>query len=116
MPTLAWGDRGKRAILLDAGEGNYIEIFERADQPPFARPADGTDREPTLLHVAMRVDDVDAVLEKVREAGMAVRMEPKDVTLDNTLPNATAARVPIRIAFFYGPDDEVVELFQNDLT
>ena len=29
QPGMQWGDPGKRAVMLDVGDGNYIEIFER---------------------------------------------------------------------------------------
>lgn len=115
VETVRWMTGERRAAMLDAGEGNYMEIFERPEQPAFPRPEDHTAAEPTLLHVALRVDDVDATLARVRAAGMAVRMEPRAVTLQNQV-EGESRELPIRIAFFYGPDDEVVELLQNELT
>jgi len=50
------------------------------------------------------------MLEKAREAGAEVTMETKDLTIDSSI-----GPVPVRIAFFKGPDGEVIELFQNSI-
>ena len=107
-PKIAWGKAPGRAIMLDAGCSCYVEIFERPDQPL----ADEKD-ETALLHFALRTDDTDATLARAVDAGCKVTMEAKDVDIPTTLgPHP----VPVRIAFFRGPDNEVIELFQNELT
>lgn len=98
---LAWGEPPKRAVMLHAGDNRYLEIFEK---PEHAATDPGT-----ILHFALRTDDCAAMLEKVREAGMSITMESKPVTIHSTI-----GPVPICIAFFKGPDGEVVELFEND--
>jgi glyoxylase I family protein len=103
-PKIAWGDKPGRAVMLDTGNGNYLEIFERPDQAPATQ-------EGAILHLALRTADCDAALERARAAGCPVTMEPKDVLIPST-PGPT----PVRIAFFTGPDGEVVELMQNELT
>lgn len=106
-PKIAWKQKPDRAIMLDTGDGNYLEIFERPDQAP--PPKD----EGAILHLALRTDDTDAMLEKARAAGCHVTTEPRAVDIPDTIADRS---VPVRIAFFKGPDGEVVELFQNDLT
>lgn len=96
---ITWGKSPDRAIMIDAGDGNYVEIFERAD----ASPKDGT-----VIHFALRTDDCTAMTERVRAAGMEITVETKDVTID-----ANVGPVPVRISFFKGPSGEVVELFEN---
>ncbi len=104
---IAWGEPPKRAAMLDTGDGNYLEIFERPEQAP---PPDG---EGAILHLAIRTADVDAATSRVREFGCEITTEPKDVAIRTTQgPNPT----PVRIGFFKGPDGEIVELFQNELT
>lgn len=103
---IAWGQAPRRAVMLDAGDGNYLEIFERPDQPA---PPDG--EEPVLLHMAFRTPDTDASIARAREAGAVVTVEPKDVTIGST-PQPT----PVRLAFCKGPDGEVIEFFQNEST
>lgn len=103
-PTMLWGAAGKRGVMLDVGDGNYIEVFERdnaADQPPEAR----------LLHFCLRCDNLNDVVEHVREAGMTVTVEPKDVTIQNDAAGGKPSIV-LRLAFFTGPDDEIIELMQ----
>ena len=111
-PKVQWtfGDQDRRATMLDTGDGNYIELFER---PGENAPADSP--EPVLLHVALRTDALDADLEAVRAEGLTVTMEPTDIDIANTAAGQPTP-VPIRIAFFKGPDGEVIELFQNELT
>jgi catechol 2,3-dioxygenase-like lactoylglutathione lyase family enzyme len=97
---ITWGEAGKRAVMLDAGDGNYVEIFERAEPAP--------DVEAAILHFALRTDDCAAMLERVRAAGAVVTMEPKVVTIDSSI-----GPVPVKIAFFRGPAGELIELFEN---
>jgi glyoxylase I family protein len=91
-----WGEGNGRGILLDTGDGNYLEIF--------AGGAPGPKPEGAFLHLALRTDNVDKAIEVARAAGMEVTVEPKDVSLGT---------VPARIAFFKGPDGEIIELFQE---
>jgi len=100
---IAWGEGPKRAIMLDAGDGNYMEIFANGTNEP--KP------EGSILHFALRTSDCDAALERARAAGAEVTMEPKSIDLPSE-PHMT----PVRIAFCKGPDGEVIEFFQNELT
>lgn len=100
---IRWGEGDKRGIMLDTGDGNYLEIFAGGTKEP--KP------EGAILHFAFRTDNADAAIERARKAGMEVTVEPKSVDLQST-PGPT----PIRIAFFKGPDGEVVEFFQNEKT
>ena len=99
---ISWGEAPNRAVMIDAGDGNYLEIFERSEASPVI--------EATILHFALRTDDCAAMLGKAREAGAEVTMETKDLTIDSNI-----GPVPVRIAFFKGPDGEVIELFQNSV-
>ncbi len=101
---IAWGEAPKRAVMLDAGDGNYLEIFERPDQP-------AVHDEAAILHLCFRTHDTHAALEKARAAGCEVTVETKSVVIPSR-PHET----PVTLAFFKGPDGEVVELFQNDVT
>lgn len=97
-PAHSWGGEGKRAVMLDTGDGGYLEIFEGGDA---VRQPDGA-----VLHFALRTQDCDGVVEQARNAGARVTVEPKDVDIPADPP------LPVRIAFFEGPDKEVIELFQ----
>ncbi|MFW9835577.1 MAG: VOC family protein [Candidatus Thorarchaeota archaeon] len=99
---VSWGEAPKKTVLLDTGDGNYFEISQ-------SEPDQVWD-EGVFRHIALRADDCTAALELARKAGAEVTVEPRDVTLKSS------PQIPIRIAFFKGPDGELIELFQNDHT
>ena len=96
---------GNRAGLLDTGGGSYLEIFEDKFFTPATNGA--------LQHLALRTKTLDADIARIRAAGCKITVEPKDVTIQTT--NGVGP-VPVRIAFFEGPNGEIWELFQNELT
>jgi glyoxylase I family protein len=100
---ITWGEGDGRAVMLDTGDGNYLEVF--AGGPAEPKP-DGP-----ILHIALRTTNVDGVIERVRAAGGKVTVEPKDVVIQSR-PQPT----PVRLAFFRGPAGEEFELFQNTTT
>jgi glyoxylase I family protein len=99
-PLISWGEGDGRAVMLDAGNGNCIEIF--AGGPAAPRP------EGAILHLALKTLDCDRALEAARAAGAVVTHEPKTVAIPSAKPTT------VRIAFCTGPDGEVIELFQSD--
>jgi len=103
--TLArsWNESPKRAAMLDAGDGNYLEVFEGGD--PDA-PSEGR-----MIHFALRAADCDLAHASALEAGAKERMAPKDVHLESH-----QGLLPIRISFVVAPGGEIIEFFQNDLT
>jgi len=103
IEKIRWGDEKSKAIMLDTGDGNYIEIFSGGPTEP--KP------EGAILHFALRADNCDAALDRARAAGAVVTMESKDVLIQST-PGPT----PVRIAFCKGPDGEIIEFFQNKAT
>ena len=103
VPKIRWGEGDKRAVMLDTGDGNYLELFAGGSKEP--RP------EGAWFHVAFRSSDCKGALERARASGMEVTFETKDIQLPST-PGPT----PIRIAFFKGPDGELIEFFENELT
>lgn len=99
-----WQEAPRRAVMLDAGDGNYLEVFENLDAP---EPGDAS----PILHFALRCDDTDAALDRARDAGCEVTMEPTAIDIQ-----AREGVVPVRIAFCKGPSGELIEFFQNELT
>jgi glyoxylase I family protein len=100
--ALEWGEAPRRACLLDMGDGNYLELFER-------EPLENVDAEAPIMHFCLRTDDCDAAVEKARAAGAEVTMEPKE-------PQPFLERgIKARIAFVKGPGGEVCEFFQSDI-
>ena len=83
-------------LLVKPCFNSCIEIF-----------LDGTKSagEGCIRHFAFGTDHVDEIVEKVRDAGYKVSVEPKDVDMK------TDPVFPIRIAFIEGPLHESIELF-----
>ncbi|WP_428386943.1 VOC family protein [Mucisphaera sp.] len=103
---ITWQDAPNRAAMLDTGDGNYIELFEKTDKPQPAEPT-----KDAWFHIALRCANLDDVIQKVRNAGFPITMEPRSLNIEAT---NTDESVPIRIAFFTGPEGESIELFQNE--
>jgi glyoxylase I family protein len=104
-PACTWGEAPKRAVMLDAGKGDFVEIFERPDR---GEVPTGMGVSLAMPHLALRVDDVPAVLAKVEAAGLKTEMAHKTVPIAN---GVTGETVDFKIAFFTGPSGELVELF-----
>ena len=103
VPRINWGEGDGRAVMLDTGDGSYLEIF--------AGGADEPKPEGAVLHFALRTSDCDTAIERARAAGAEVTVEAKDVEIPSR-----PEPLPVRIAFCKGPDGEVIEFFQNELT
>lgn len=101
MPIVArFGTPERKIVLLDAGSGGHMELF----QPQPATPAAGAPAvNDPVMHFALHSDDARADAEKVRAAGYRITIEPKDVRLDH---------LDVTVAFFEGPSGEIVEFFQ----
>ena len=108
-PRISWGEGDKRAVMLDTGDGNYLEVFaggvRAAPQAAPERPPAGT-----VLHFALRTANVDEAVARARRAGATVTVEPKNVDLQSS------PVTPVRIAFCTGPDGEIIEFFQSATT
>ncbi len=95
----AWTmDNGEKAIMLDMGNGAFLEVFSGGSAEP--QPAG------IFRHIALASDNCDADFQRALAAGAKVDVEPKDVTL------ATDPPTPVRIAFCTGFDGERIEFFQ----
>jgi len=101
--AIQWGEAPRRACMLDTGDGNYLEIFERDPIPG------GVPSEAAILHICLRTDDCDAAAERARAAGAQITVEPKTIAVFGE------PKIPVRLAFFKGPDGEICELFQNEV-
>jgi glyoxylase I family protein len=102
---IAWRQAPQRAVMLDTGDGNYLEVFEDLTYEPSLNGV--------MIHFALRTTRLDEVTERVRATGAKITMEPKDVTIATTNDSGP---VPIRISFCEGPGGEIIEFFQNSLT
>lgn len=90
----SWGDSQRPCLMVSCGDNTCMEILGSDSEIPAGGP---------LAHIAFATDKVDELIEKVREAGYQVTNEPADANLGGD--------TPIRIAFFYGPVNEHIELF-----
>lgn len=90
---------GRRAVILDIGDGSHLELFEPI---PGTQPADDATGD-IVFHFALQTTDIEAALERVREAGMEITVE---------LRTAELGALSVSLAFFKGPSGEVVEFFQ----
>lgn len=100
---IAWREAPQRAVMLDAGDGNYIEVFEDlAANPAPIGPVN---------HFALRTTRIDAVVEHLRTLGTKITVEPRDVSIKSI---NGLGEVPLRIAFCEGPNGESIELLQNE--
>ena len=94
-----WGEGDSRGVMIDTGKGNCFELFAGGTSEV---RADGH-----WIHLALECSDTRSAIEKVRAAGAVVTMEPTDITI------ASKPELPARIAFFKGPDGELIEFFQT---
>jgi glyoxylase I family protein len=102
---IAWNSAPKRAIYLDAGDGNCLEVFEDLKFEPAPNGS--------IIHFALRTTKLDAVCGAARDFGSKITMEPRDLVLQTS---SGAGAVPIRLCFFEGLSGEVIELLQNFVT
>ena len=99
VQTAEFSAGGRRICLLDIGDGSHLELFEPVPGTSPSGDADGN----VVFHFALATSDIEAALERVREAGMEITVELKTVDL---------GPLNVSIAFFKGPGGEVVEFFQ----
>jgi glyoxylase I family protein len=104
-PKIAWGDAPSRAIMLDTGDGNYLEIFE-------GNTTEGSKPEGAIIHFALRVHSCDDAVTRALAVGAELTMASKNVDI----PTRPTGPTPVRIAFVKGPDGETIEFFENSLT
>ena len=84
-------------IMIDFGNG-MLEIFNNGE---------GIKTKGALRHIAFATDNVDEIVDLVRNAGYEVFIEPKDIVIDSE------PIFPARMAFCYGPLGEEIEFFQE---
>ena len=105
---LDWGDADTRGILLDSGDGNYMEIFAGGpDHAAAPHPVWGLNH--AITHVAFRTSNVEHSTAVAKAAGATVTMEPKEILMGRP----GGKQVPIYISFVQTPTGEMVEFFQN---
>ena len=91
--TKSWGDPNMPCLMASCGDNSCLEIIPEKEM---------SQKGGALNHLALATDKVDEAIARVREAGYEIAIEPNDMEL---------AGSPIRIAFFWGPMNEYIELF-----
>ena len=100
--VVGFKSEGRRAVILDIGDGSHMELFEPVPGTQPSSDATGN----VVFHFALQTTDIKAALERVRAAGMEITVELKTVDM---------GPLNISLAFFKGPSGEVVEYIQvND--
>ena len=89
-----------RMQLLQAGGNVAIELTELTEK----RTATEEVNPPQYAHVALRVTDTAALMDKVRAAGVEITLETKTIH---------AGDIHAIIGFFKGPQGELIEAFQE---
>jgi glyoxylase I family protein len=96
-----FGSPERKIILLDMGDGSHMELFQPKDDTPAAgSPAPNA----PVTHFALATTDTKGAIERVRQAGYEVTVEPRTLNL---------GPLTISIAFFLGPNGESIEFFQT---
>ena len=107
VERLRFQEPGHTVVMLDAGDGTYVELFSPTEAGP--EPAGGPmPGGPALFHLALRVADCDDATRRAVEAGAALEEGPSDFVLEGDPP------VPCRYSFVRGPGGESVELIAID--
>lgn len=95
-----WGEGDKRIVLMDMGNGSYLEIF--ASNPDSTR--DGG----RFVHLAFAVQDVKAAYDVAIAAGAVSKIAPKVVPVASE-----PKRITINCAFVIGLNGETLEFFKE---
>jgi catechol 2,3-dioxygenase-like lactoylglutathione lyase family enzyme len=96
-------DASVRWADLRLAHGQVLELIEYVD--PRGRPIRPSPNDPGATHISLRVADVDAVYERLREAGAVVVGEPVTITTPGSWEGA-------RVFYSSDPDGVSVELIQ----
>lgn len=90
-----WGEGIQAGAMLNTGSG-MMELFAGGQVQ---------DSTGSIHHIGLETDDVDGCIERVRDAGYKVTMEPTDIVITSEPP------YPARVAFCIGPVGEEIEFF-----
>ena len=93
-----WGENKDRAAMLDIGDGSHVELFANGNSE--------TQQNEKMIHFAMTCTDPDLAFQNALAAGAKEKMPPTTLDIPSDPP------MPVRIAFVYGPDGEVLEFFK----
>ena len=95
---------GLRFAMLETGNDVYIELVE------MKQPMQSVGESEVFWHLALRTDHLEKSLEAAVNASceVAVPIRPLDLVDD-----VTQKPWPVPVAFFHGPDGELIELLED---
>ncbi|MDD3625996.1 MAG: VOC family protein [bacterium] len=93
-----WADDSGKAVLIDSGDGNYIELW-------FEEKSRST--ESVLAHFALRVNSIESLVKRLRENNIEITMDVRGITIPSEKP------LKAKIAFCKGPSGESIEFFEE---
>jgi glyoxylase I family protein len=91
----------RKLVQMDMGDGGLLEVFSMTSTPTSLQEQQNPG---AFLHLGLCIDDLDAVVERVKESGYEIIEGPREIQSEG---------MRARIAFFKGPSGETVELFQS---
>lgn len=99
LPVLrTWGGEEPDGVMFDLGNG-AIELFcNRKEDAPTG----------IIRHIALETRDIDACVQRVKDAGYEVFIGPRPLLIPSQPP------VQAQIAFCFGPLGEQIEFFQPE--
>ena len=92
----------RKVAFLDMGAGDLVELFSPIEKDGYELP-DYDNRNLAVFHFALAVEDVEGATERCREAGYAVKIEPKILNLEG---------IHAHLSFIIGPNGEHIEFFK----
>ncbi len=95
---------GLRFAMLETGNDVYIELVE------MRQPVQSVGETEVFWHLALRTDHLEKSLEAAINAGCEVTVPIRPLDLLN---DVTQKPWPMRVAFFRGPDGELIELLED---
>lgn len=99
--TALWGNAPHCSAMVDIGDGGRIELFSDGVE----EKTESDTQSGEWLHLALTADDPDAAFATAIAAGATEKHAPFDALIASDPP------MPLRVAFVYGPDREVIEFF-----
>jgi glyoxylase I family protein len=95
---------GLRFAMLETGNDVYIELVE------MKQPMQPVGENEVFWHLALRTDDLEKSLDAAVKTGCEVTVPIRPLDLLNDM---TQKPWPVRVAFFRGPDGELIELLED---
>ncbi|MHB1485019.1 MAG: VOC family protein [Saccharofermentanales bacterium] len=96
---IAWGDGDGRAVMIDVGNENFIEIFAGGKVPD--------ENDGAFIHIALKSRNCEKDIDRAEKAGAVITVKVMNVDI----PSNPVKKV--RIAFCRGLNGEILEFFQE---